>query len=154
MSILFMGITEVISGKLSIYCLYTMENIPIYCHIINKIREKHYLIFHVSTILIVPMEIKNKFTPNSKIKLMDQMRQVLRYHHYLMSTGKTYCDWICKVKRKIDLSSARIISSIFTKTNGCVITTLVPAIKTNSFNSAWLVYYASRTFHKKLCDNR
>ena len=42
------------------------------------------------------MEIKNKFIPDPKIKLMDQVRQVLRYHHYSMSTEKTYCDWISR----------------------------------------------------------
>jgi hypothetical protein len=38
------------------------------------------------------VEIKNKFTPDSQIKLIDKVRQVLRYHHYSMSTEKTYCD--------------------------------------------------------------
>ncbi|MBU2621698.1 MAG: integron integrase [Proteobacteria bacterium] len=42
------------------------------------------------------MEIKNKFKPDPKIKLMDQVRQVLRYHHYSLSTEKTYCDWISR----------------------------------------------------------
>ncbi len=47
-------------------------------------------------ILAVIMEIKNKFKPDPKIKLMDQVRQVLRYHHYSLSTEKTYCDWISR----------------------------------------------------------
>lgn len=47
-------------------------------------------------ILNVTMEIKNKFKPDPKIKLMDQVRQVLRYHHYSLSTEKTYCDWISR----------------------------------------------------------
>lgn len=41
-------------------------------------------------IFAVIMEIKNKF------KLMDQVRQVLRYHHYSLSTEKTYCYWISR----------------------------------------------------------
>ena len=27
---------------------------------------------------------------------MDQVRQVLRYHHYSYRTEKTYCDWIVR----------------------------------------------------------
>ncbi len=60
----------VIGGKLSIYCLYTMENISIYCNIINKTRKKYFLIIYALTILIVPVEIKNKFTPDPPIKLI------------------------------------------------------------------------------------
>ena len=40
------------------------------------------------------MESKSKFRPNPKSKLMDQVRQVLRYHHYAYRTEQTYCDWI------------------------------------------------------------
>ena len=36
------------------------------------------------------MEIKNKFIPDPKIKLMDQVRQVLRYHHYSSYQYKDY----------------------------------------------------------------
>jgi len=36
------------------------------------------------------MEGKKKFQPDRKLKLMDQVRQVLRYHHYL------YCNWIIR----------------------------------------------------------
>ncbi len=42
------------------------------------------------------METKTKFTPNPDLKLMDQVRQVLRYHHYTFNTEKTYCKWILK----------------------------------------------------------
>jgi hypothetical protein len=42
------------------------------------------------------MEIKPKFRPDSKLKLMDQVRQVLRYHHYAYRTEQTYCDWIVR----------------------------------------------------------
>ena len=28
------------------------------------------------------------------MKLLDQVRQVLRYHHYAYRTEQTYCDWI------------------------------------------------------------
>ncbi|MFW5810986.1 MAG: phage integrase N-terminal SAM-like domain-containing protein [Thermodesulfobacteriota bacterium] len=30
---------------------------------------------------------------------MDQVRQVLKYHHYAYSTEKTYCDWIVRFIR-------------------------------------------------------
>ncbi len=36
------------------------------------------------------------FNPIPKLKLMDQVRQVLRYHHYSYRTEKTYCDWILR----------------------------------------------------------
>ncbi len=42
------------------------------------------------------MEIKKKFKPNPDLKLMDQVRQVLRYHHYRYRTEQTYCDWIIR----------------------------------------------------------
>ena len=42
------------------------------------------------------MENKPKFKPNPKLKLMDEVRQVLRYHHYSYRTEQTYCDWIIR----------------------------------------------------------
>jgi len=42
------------------------------------------------------MENKPKFHPNPKLKLMDQVREVLRYHHYAYSTEQTYCQWILR----------------------------------------------------------
>jgi integron integrase len=33
-------------------------------------------------------------TPNPKLKLMDQVREVLRLRHYSIRTERTYCDWI------------------------------------------------------------
>ena len=38
----------------------------------------------------------SKFTPNPSLKLMDQVRQVLRYHHYAINTERTYCQWILR----------------------------------------------------------
>lgn len=32
-----------------------------------------------------------KFKPDPKLKLMDQVRQVLRYHHYAYRTEQSYC---------------------------------------------------------------
>jgi hypothetical protein len=42
------------------------------------------------------MENKPKFKPDPKLKLMEQVRQVLRYHHYAYRTERTYCDWILR----------------------------------------------------------
>ena len=42
------------------------------------------------------MENKRKFKPNPDLKLMDQVRQVLSYHHYAYRTEKAYCDWIVR----------------------------------------------------------
>ncbi|MCF7848407.1 MAG: integron integrase [Kiritimatiellales bacterium] len=40
------------------------------------------------------MESKKKFKPDPSLKLMDQVREVLRYHHYAYRTEQTYCEWI------------------------------------------------------------
>ena len=40
------------------------------------------------------MEDKNKFKPDPKLKLMDQVRQVLRHFNYSYNTEKIYCGWI------------------------------------------------------------
>jgi integron integrase len=37
-----------------------------------------------------------KFRPNPELKLMDQVREVLRYHHYAYRTEQTYCQWILR----------------------------------------------------------
>ena len=42
------------------------------------------------------MENKEKFKPDPQLRLMDQVRQVMRYHHYAYRTEKTYCDWILR----------------------------------------------------------
>jgi integron integrase len=45
------------------------------------------------------MENKSKFCPDPKLKLMDQVREVLRYHHYAYRTEQTYCQWILRYIR-------------------------------------------------------
>ena len=40
------------------------------------------------------MEDKKKFKPNPDLKLMDQVREVLRYYHYAYRTEQTYLMWI------------------------------------------------------------
>ncbi len=37
-----------------------------------------------------------KFIPDQDLKLMDQVRQVLRYHHYSYRTEQAYCNWIIR----------------------------------------------------------
>ena len=33
-------------------------------------------------------------TPNPKLKLLDQVREVMRLKHYSIRTEKAYCDWV------------------------------------------------------------
>jgi integrase len=63
--------------------------------------EKGHCIFHVFLTISNSMETKNKskFRPDSTLKLMDQVRQVLRYHHYAYRTEQTYCEWIIRFIR-------------------------------------------------------
>lgn len=46
------------------------------------------------------MESQNKniqkFRPDPNLKLMDQVREVLRYHHYAYRTEQAYCQWILR----------------------------------------------------------
>lgn len=50
------------------------------------------------------MENSKIFRPDPNLRLMDQVRQVLRYHHYAYRTEQTYCDWI---KRYIHYHGAK-----------------------------------------------
>jgi integron integrase len=43
---------------------------------------------------LVDMGKDGKFRPDPNSKLMDQVREVLRYYHYAYRTEQTYCDWI------------------------------------------------------------
>lgn len=45
------------------------------------------------------MESKAQFRPNPELKLMDQVREVLRYHHYAYKTEQSYCRWIIRYIR-------------------------------------------------------
>lgn len=45
------------------------------------------------------MNGNKKFKPDPNLKLMDQVRQVLRYYHYRYNTERTYCDWILRYIR-------------------------------------------------------
>jgi hypothetical protein len=61
------------------------------------------------------MEIKHKFNPDPALGLMDQARQVLRYHHYAYRTEQMYCHWIVRYikfhggkKQPMDMGKAEI----------------------------------------------
>jgi len=44
----------------------------------------------------VPMAGKGfaAVTPNLKLRLLDQVREVMRLRHYSIRTEQSYCDWI------------------------------------------------------------
>ena|SRR5437868_4982462 len=50
--------------------------------------------------------------PNPKLKLMDQVREVMRLRHYSMHTERSYCNWILRfirfhqMKSRADLEDA------------------------------------------------
>lgn len=48
------------------------------------------------------MESKAKFRPNPKYRLMDQVREVLRYYHYAYKTEQAYTSWITRYIRFYD----------------------------------------------------
>ena len=50
----------------------------------------------------VKMGTPKKFRPDPELKLMDQVVQVLRYHHYSYRTEKAYCDWIVRFLKYYD----------------------------------------------------
>jgi len=39
---------------------------------------------------------KKIFRPNPELRLLDQVREVLRYYHYAYKTEQTYCEWIIR----------------------------------------------------------
>ncbi|WP_428356004.1 integron integrase [Methyloprofundus sp.] len=42
------------------------------------------------------MDMQNKFKPNPDLKLIEQVREVMRYQHYQYRTEQTYCEWITR----------------------------------------------------------
>ena len=45
------------------------------------------------------MENPPRFKPNPDLKLMDQVREVLRYYNYALKTEQAYCQWILRYIR-------------------------------------------------------
>ena len=39
--------------------------------------------------------------PNPKLKLLAQVREVLRLKHYSIRTERCYCDWTCRYVRDV-----------------------------------------------------
>jgi len=56
-------------------------------------------IFHLSPYLGLKMENTPRFHPNPDLKLMDQVRETLRYFHYAYRTEESYCQWIVRYIR-------------------------------------------------------
>ncbi len=42
------------------------------------------------------MESQSKFRPDPKLKLMDQVKEIMRYNHYAYRTEQTYSQWILR----------------------------------------------------------
>ena len=42
------------------------------------------------------MENNTKFRSHPEAQLMDQVKEVLRYHHYAYRTETTYCQWVSR----------------------------------------------------------
>ncbi len=49
-----------------------------------------FLIFRYTAIIMESKDIKLKFRPDPKLKLMDRVHKVLRYHHYAYRTEQAY----------------------------------------------------------------
>ena len=49
-----------------------------------------------TSIITFNMKSKKKFKPDPDLKLLEQVRETLRYYHYARSTEKTYCQWITR----------------------------------------------------------
>jgi integron integrase len=69
--------------RIHVCLLHFFWRVSTYCDIMSSIMES---------------QKKNtpKFRPNPSLKLMDQVREVLRYHHYAYRTEQTYCQWILR----------------------------------------------------------
>ena len=45
------------------------------------------------------MEKPSQFRQNPNARLMDQVRELLRYRHYAYRTEQAFCDWILRYVR-------------------------------------------------------
>jgi len=63
------------------------------------------LIFLFLSVQYETMEVNQNFEPDPSLKLMDQVRQVLRYYHYAYRTEETYCRWIVQYLKFFDFKN-------------------------------------------------
>ncbi len=90
------------------------------------------------------MEKPQLFKPTPKLKLMDQVREVLRYYHYAYRTEQSYCKWILRYIRfyegKLhprDMGKAeieRFLSHLAVKDQ------VAPATQNQAFNALLFLY--------------
>jgi len=66
-------------------------------------------------IMIANMDNKLKFHPNPNLKLMDQVREVLRYHHYAYRTEQTYCQWILRYIHYFGVKTTEIYTHVMAR---------------------------------------
>src|SRR5258708_1971800 len=57
-------------------------------------------------------------TPNPKLKLMDQVKEVMRLRHYSIRTEQCYCDWIRRYIKFHGILSREELSSATGKVEG------------------------------------
>src|SRR5215472_2625090 len=91
--------------------------------------------------------------PNPKLKLMDQVREVLRLRHYSISTERSYCDWIRRyvkfhqMRSRADLDPAEAKIEAFLSdlaVNGHV----AVSTQNQAFNALLFLY--QQVLHQKL----
>jgi hypothetical protein len=80
-----MHITDNLNKKRQLFGSELIRFVILIC----KKWKKSYWLFHILHNNIGSMENSIKFRPDPKLRLMDQVRQVLRYHHYAYRTEQT-----------------------------------------------------------------
>jgi len=95
--------------------------------------------------------------PNPKLKLMDQVREVLRLKHYSIRTERCYCDWIRryirfhKMRSREDLAPGKAKIELFLSdlaVNGHV----AASTQNQAFNGLLFLY--SQVLHQQLSGIR
>src|SRR2546425_991765 len=88
---------------------------------------------------------QNLITPNPKLKLLEQVREVMRLKHYSIRTESAYCDWIKRYARfhnmrsRQDLQPAEAKMELFLShlaVNGNV----APSTQNQAFNALLFLY--------------
>ena len=101
------------------------------------------------------MEKKPIFKPKKKLKLMDQVREVLHYYHYAYRTEQSYCKWILRYirfsegkKHPRDMGKAeieRFLSHLAIREN------VAAATQNQAFNALLFLY--EKVLHIPFGDN-